>query len=176
MGTSNGVGEIFPACWSLPMMFLAGWKNFSLPRSTTLSNCLEVADPIRCVAIRAHGLHCVALLLPVFLADGDLRTEVPGDARTDVVSGGKLGGRAHVAGIACRGHAVVLSQHPEGRIQIHLRNECAASWLCSSTPSWLSAPQPLRRESGLHETFPFGQTHRRRCRLSSPQARGARNF
>jgi hypothetical protein len=30
-----------------------------------------------------------------------------------------------VAGVAGRGHAVVLSQYPGGRIQIHLRNECA---------------------------------------------------
>ena len=30
-----------------------------------------------------------------------------------------------MAGIAGRGHAVVLSQHPRGRIQIHLRNERA---------------------------------------------------
>ena len=41
MGASNGVGEVFPACWSLPMMSLAGLRNFSLRRSTTLSNSVS---------------------------------------------------------------------------------------------------------------------------------------
>src|SRR5262249_33256031 len=84
---------------------------------------VEVVDPLTGVAIGADRFHVLAALLPVFLPDGHFRTQVPGDARTNVVGRGELGSGTHVACVTGGRRVVVLAQDPGGSVQVHLGDQ-----------------------------------------------------